>query len=307
MGVSYVKKGVKHSLKAAREVVVSGGAINSPQILLLSGVGPEAELKQHSITAIHHLPGVGKNLQEHPDICVGYTSKKRDGISISFSGLWRQTLYLFNYLFRNKGPLRSSVTDAGGFVKSDPGVEVPDIQLHFLPLLFNNHGRNLKALYKHGFSIHVCTVRPKSRGEVTLESNDPLAAPRIKLNLLTDKDNHDINVLIKGIRKVRRWAESPTLADYKADEIYPGPEVQTDAELEDSIHEHLGNVYHPVGTCKMGNDDMAVVDNRLRVHGLESLRVVDASIMPRLNSGNTNAPTIMIAEKAADMILEDNV
>jgi len=306
VGVSYIKDGKSHTLRAKKEVIVSGGALNSPQVLLLSGIGPKDELEKHNIEVKHNLPGVGKNLQEHPDVCVGFKSKKRDGISVSLLGLWAQTCYFFKMIFANKGPLRASVTEAGGFVKSDPSVEVPDIQLHFLPLLYDDHGRNMKALSQNGFSFHVCSVRPESRGEVTLNSGDPLADPRINLNLLTDTNKTDLNIIIKGIHKAREYAKSPALSDYTLKEVFPGPELQTDEELEDAIYEHLGHVYHPVGTCKMGNDNMAVVDNRLRVHGLQGLRVVDASIMPRLNSANTNAPTIMIAEKAADMILADN-
>ncbi len=306
VGVSYIRKGKKQTIKANKEVVLSSGAFNSPQLLMLSGVGPEDELVRHDIDPVHILPGVGKNLQDHPDVCVGFTSKQRNGVSLTLRGLWLQAKNLLRMVFKNQGTLRASVTEAGGFVKSSPEVETADIQMHFLPLLYDNHGRNLKALSKHGFSFHVCTVRPKSRGDVTLQSSDPLDPPRIKMNLLTDRDDHDISVICKGIRKVREYARQPALADHTLEEVYPGPQYQTDEQLADPIQERLGHVYHPVGTCKMGNDEMAVVDSRLRVHGLENLRVVDASIMPLLNSGNTNAPTIMIAEKASDMILEDN-
>lgn len=306
VGVRYQKQGQTHSIRAGKEVLLSSGSINSPQILMLSGVGPKDELSKHGIKIKHELPGVGKNLQEHPDVCVGFTSKKRDGLTIKPAGVVQLVGKLYNYYVKKEGWFRASTTEGGGFIKSTPEVDVPDIQMHFLPLLFDNHGRNLKALSKDGFSIHVCAVRPESRGEITLESDDPLAAPKIKLNLLTDERRHDLNVLINGIKRVRKYADSPALSDYVLDEIFPGSAVQTDAEIEQGIYERLGHVYHPVGTCKMGRGDMAVVDDRLRVHGLKGLRVVDASIMPTLNSGNTNAPTIMIAEKAADMILADN-
>ncbi len=162
----------------------------------LSGVGPADELAKHNIKQHLELPGVGKNLQEHPDVCVGFTSKKRDGISISIVGLFQLACQFFNYLFRKKGQLRASISEAGGYIKSSPSVEVPDIQLHFLPVLFDDNGRNLRALSKEGFSIHVCVVRPESRGEVTLQSADPLAPPQIELNLLSDENKHDVDILL---------------------------------------------------------------------------------------------------------------
>lgn len=306
VGVRYRSQGVDRIVRADKEVLLSGGSLQTPQLLLLSGVGAREEIKKHGIGLRHELPGVGKNLQEHPDISVAYKSKQQDGLALNTKGLLQLGKQLFNYLTKKEGRFRASVTEAGGFIKSDPSVEVPDVQLHFVPLVFDNHGRNLKAMRQDGFSTHVCSVRPKSRGEVTLASADPLADPRIELNLLGDRDGKDLSVLIKGLKKARKYTESAALSDYVLEEIYPGKHVQTDEEIEAYIHQHLGHVYHPVGTCKMGSDDMAVVDARLKVHGLKGLRVVDASIMPTLNSGNTNAPTIMIAEKAADMILEDN-
>jgi len=306
VGIRYKHQGEDKIARADKEVILSGGSLQTPQLLLLSGVGAPADLIQHGIEVRHELPGVGKNLQEHPDVCVAFKSKKQDGLSIDIKGLLQISGQLYKYFFKKEGWFRTSVTEAGGFIKSSPDVVVPDIQLHFLALVFDNHGRNLKALSQNGFSTHVCSVRPKSRGEVTLHSSDPLAAPKIKFNLLTDSGREDLNVLIKGIRKVREYAKAQALSGYVLEEIFPGKEVQTDEELEADIYKRLGHVYHPVGTCKMGHDELAVVDDRLKVHGLKGLRVVDASIMPTLNSGNTNAPTIMIAEKAADMILEDN-
>jgi len=306
VGIRYRHEGEDKMVRAEKEVILSGGSLQTPQLLLLSGIGGRDELQEHGIDVRHELPGVGKNLQEHPDICVAFNSKKQDGLSVDFKGLIQLTGQLFKYFFKNEGWFRTSVTEAGGFIKSSPDVLIPDIQLHFLHLVFDNHGRNLKALSNNGFSTHICSVRPKSRGEVALHSSDPFASPKITFNLLTDSGDEDLNVLIKGIRKVRDYAKSQALSGYVLEEVFPGKELQTDEELKADIYDRLGHVYHPVGTCKMGHDALAVVDDRLNVHGLNGLRVVDASIMPTLNSGNTNAPTIMIAEKAADMILEDN-
>ncbi|RLA01182.1 MAG: GMC oxidoreductase [Gammaproteobacteria bacterium] len=306
VAVDYVRNGQTIHIKAAKEVLLSTGSISSPQVLMLSGIGPKDELSKHNITENHILAGVGKNLQEHPDVGTCFSSKKRDGYSISPTGLWDITKSMFSYFINGNGPLTTSITEAGGFVKSSPEVEVPDIQFHFLPLIFDNHGRNLRMLAKHGFTFHSCSVRPESRGEVTLNSADPKDDPKINLNLLSDKEGKDLSLLIEGIRRTRKFADAAALAKYRLEEVLPGKDKQTDEELKEYIYKHLGHVYHPVGTCKMGNDEMAVVDSRLRVHGIENLRVVDASIMPRLNSSNTNAPTIMIAEKAADMIIQDN-
>lgn len=306
VSVNYNKNGQITNISASKEIIVSSGAIHSPQVLMLSGIGSKEELAKHNIPQVANLPGVGQNLQEHPDIGTVFTSKKRDGYSVSLSGLWSITKATYQYFVHGKGKLRASITEAGGFVKSADNVEIPDIQLHFLPLLFDDHGRNLSLLAKHGFTFHSCAVRPKSRGEITLSSANYQDDPRINLNMLSDENGVDLSVLIKGIRKTRLYANTKALSEYKLEEVLPGIDKQSDEELESYIHQHLGHVYHPVGTCKMGNDDMAVVDDRLRVHGISNLRVVDASIMPTLIGANTNAPTIMIAEKAAEMILQDN-
>ncbi len=306
VGVSYCKNGKTIKLKASKEVIISSGTIHSPQVLMLSGIGSKDELAKHNINQIIDLPGVGQNLQEHPDIGTAFTSKKRDGYSVSLSGLWSITKATYQYFVHGRGKLRASITEAGGFVKSSGDIKIPDIQLHFLPLLFDDHGRNLSLLAKHGFTFHSCAVRPKSRGEITLNSANYLDAPRINLNMLSDENGEDLSILIKGIRKTRQYANASALSEYKLEEVLPGIDKQSDTQLTEYIHQYLGHVYHPVGTCKMGSDDMAVVDDRLRVHGITNLRVVDASIMPTLIGANTNAPTIMIAEKAADMVLQDN-
>jgi len=212
--------------------------------------------------------------------------------------MWREP---FRYLFGRKGKLESSVTQAGAFLKTSEDLAAPDIQLHFLPLLYDDSGRNLKLMSQSGYSCHVCVLRPKSTGRMSLRSSDPDSPPRIDLNFLDHPD--DRKTLVDGIRVARKILATPAFDDYRGAELNPGPEAQNDEDILARCKERLGLVYHPVGTCKMGQDEMAVVDDSLRVHGLESLRVVDASIMPTLTGGNTNAPTMVIAEKAADLIL----
>jgi choline dehydrogenase-like flavoprotein len=215
--------------------------------------------------------------------------------------MWREP---FRYLFGRKGKLESSITQAGAFLKTSEDLAAPDIQLHFLPLLYDDSGRNLKLMSQNGYSCHVCVLRPKSRGRMTLHSSDPAAPPRIELNFFDHQD--DRKTLVDGIRIARRILATSSFDDYRGDELNPGSAAQSDDEILARCKEKLGLVYHPVGTCKMGHDEMAVVDDTLKVHGLESLRVVDASIMPTLIGGNTNAPTMVIAEKAADLILASN-
>jgi choline dehydrogenase-like flavoprotein len=209
----------------------------------------------------------------------------------------------FRYLFTRKGKLESSVSQAGGFLKTSPELDKPDIQLHFLPLLYDDSGRDLKLMSHKGYSCHVCVLRPKSTGTVSLRSANPADPPRIDLNFLKHED--DRRTLVEGIRVARRILAAPAFDDYRAEELSPGPGKESDEEILAAAKRRLGLVYHPVGTCKMGNDEMAVVDARLRVRGLQGLRVVDASIMPTLIGGNTNAPAMVIAEKAADLIRED--
>lgn len=300
-GVLY-KEGVNDKLvMATKEVILCGGAFNSPQLLMLSGIGDAEHLKQHEINLVHELPGVGKNLQEHVDACVLHSSLKRDGFTMSTGGLLRMMPDTIKYFKTRKGKLAASITEAGAFIKSNPKVKVPDIQLHFLPLLFDDSGRDLKLMSKDGFSCHACVLRPKSRGSVTLDSNDPYAAPVIDFNFFDHPE--DQKTLVDGIRQVRKIMAADALKSWRGEEMHPGSNVQSDAEILQKCKDKLGVVYHPVGTCKMGNDTLAVVDNQLRVHGVKGLRVVDASVMPTLISGNTNATTIMIAERAADLIL----
>ena len=300
-GVEYQSNRKKHSLDARREVIISCGSFNSPALLMHSGIGNQEDLEALGIPVLINLPGVGQNLQEHPDIPLVYKSKKKDGFSLS--GLMARTKEVIQYLFGKRGALANSIVTSGGYIKSDDSLQVPDLQIHFLPLLFSDHGRNIPYLLGHGFSSHICMVRPESRGFLKLKSKDPLVSPLIQLNLL-DTEN-DVRALVIGIRKMREIIAAPVFDAHRGEELFPGEDAQSDEEISARIREHVAHVYHAAGTCKMGNDDMAVVDNRLKVHGIENLRVADCSIMPTVNSSNTNAPAVMIGEKAADMILED--
>jgi len=294
-------KGQDRVLRADREIILSGGAINSPQLLQLSGIGERAELEKLGIQCHHELPSVGRNLQEHVDACVLVSSRKNNGFTASLGGLLKMLPDTIRYIFSKRGKLAKSITEAGGFIKSSDRVDRPDVQLHMLPLLFDDSGRDLKLMSNPGYSVHVCVLRPKSTGTVTITSADPFAAPEIDYNFFADPD--DCKVMVDGIRQARRILAARAFDDYRGEEIHPGPDCQSDEQILEKVKEKVGLVYHPVGTCKMGTDELAVVDPQLKVRGLEGLRVVDASIMPRLTSGNTNAPTIAIAEKAADMIL----
>jgi choline dehydrogenase-like flavoprotein len=301
VGIEYRRKGSSERVFARREVLLSAGAYNSPKLLMLSGIGDPASLAEAGVESFHELPGVGLNLQEHVDSCVLQESLKGDGFRSSPAGLLRMALEPFRYLFGRKGKLESSVTQAGAFLKTSSDLEAPDVQLHFLPLLYDDSGRDLKLMGRKGYSCHVCVLRPRSTGRMTLRSPDPGDPPRIELNFLEHPD--DCKTLVDGIRVARKILASPSFDDYRGEELNPGADAQSDEQILARCKQKLGLVYHPAGTCKMGSDEMAVVDDSLRVHGLESIRVVDASIMPTLIGGNTNAPVMVIAEKAADLIL----
>jgi len=305
VGVEYEQGGEAFSVYAKQEIILSSGSFNSPQLLMLSGIGDQKELQQHGIKLVHDLPGVGKNLQEHVDACVLVKSQKKDGFSVGPHGLMKMLPDVAKYMKSKTGKLANSITQAGGFLKSNPDVEVPDIQLHFVPLLFDDCGRDLKLLSRHGYSLHVCVLRPKSRGALSLKSANPREAIKIDFNFFSDPA--DAKVLVDGIRVARKILASEAFDEYRGEEIHPGEQVESDEDLLQKCKERLGLVYHPTGTCKMGSDSMAVVDSELKVQGIQNLRVVDASIMPTLVSGNTNAPVIAIAEKAAEMILKSNV
>lgn len=301
IAVDFLHKKQQCQVKANREIILSGGAINSPQLLMLSGVGDQVQLAAHGIPCVTHLPGVGQNLQEHVDACVLVKSAKKDGFTATIGGLLNMLPDVFNYVRRKQGKLANSITEAGGFLKSNEHVDRPDIQLHMLPLLFDDSGRDLTLMRQHGYSCHVCVLRPKSRGNVTLQSADPTADPIIDFKFFSHPD--DKKVMVDGIRQLRKILAAPAFSAYHADELSPGIEHTSDEDIFEHIRHRIGLVYHPVGTCKMGQDALAVVDAQLKVHGVKALRVVDASVMPTLISGNTNATTIAIAEKAAELIL----
>lgn len=301
-GVCYKHKGKKVTLTANKEVILSAGAFNSPQVLMLSGIGPKEELDKHGINMLHKLPGVGKNLQEHVDALVVNKYKKTNVIAYRPKALMWMASHLVEFFKSKSGVLTSAVAEAGGFIKSSPELERPDLQLHFIPAAMDDHGRNMKLMCQYGTALHACLLRPKSRGSVTLNGTQPHLHPKIQLNMLQHED--DQKIMIKAVRLAREIYEQPALKANKGEEVFPGNDSQSDEEILEFLKNKANTIYHPVGTCKMGNDDMAVVDNELQVHGIESLRVVDASIMPTLISGNTNAPTIMIAAKIADVILQ---
>jgi len=285
-------------LKAKREVIISGGTINSPQILLLSGIGPAAELSALGITARHDLPGVGENLHDHQGIFMSWSSPDARLYGLSSGALPWMAASPYRYLVERKGAWTTNTCEAGGFIRSLPDLPQPDLQLLFFPQFMNQPRRFVPR--GHGFSWHVSLLQPKSRGKLSLKSARADEAPRLYSGFLTHDD--DLHGLVRGCKEVRRIVAAPAMEKYRTAEIDPGPAAETDDQIADFVRANLGTTYHPAGTCKMGTDPMAVVDPQLRVHGLEGLRVCDASIMPQVTSGNTNAPTIMIAERGADFI-----
>lgn len=304
VGVEVQRKGRVEILSATREVILSAGAVGSPQLLLLSGVGPKAELDRHGIAQVHELPGVGENLQDHLDIHVTVTEKTGFAITLHPSGWLRSLKMLWAYLRGRQGELSSNFAQVGGFIKSDPAQPVPDIQWHMVPFVYANHGQKLGPLFRHrAFTLMSCFLRPESRGRIRLASADPLVKPQIEANYLATE--RDLSVLVTGIRKAREVLSQPAFARHYRAELDPGDAVQSDAQLRDYVRARAETIYHPVGTCKMGVDAAAVVDPRLRVCGVSGLRVIDASIMPTLIGGNTNAPATVIGENGARMIIED--
>ncbi|RRJ85204.1 GMC family oxidoreductase [Aestuariirhabdus litorea] len=303
-GIEVRIKGKLERLSASKEVILSGGSFNSPQLLMLSGIGPAEELARHQIEPVQVLPGVGQNLQEHVDIVSVVKSRHSGPFSLHPSSWWYASRELWRYITQRRGFFSTTFVESGGFIKSSPDKEVPDLQLQFIPMAMDDHGRNLSFLFVRGLSLHNCLLRPQSRGSVTLNSRDPEADPRIDLNMLSHPE--DMSTMIRAVRISRELLRQPALKRWNDEEVFPRADQEGDEEIAEFLREKANHVYHPVGTCKMGQDEMAVVDSRLRVHGVTGLRVVDASIMPTLIGGNTNAPTIMIGAKAADMILADN-
>ena len=297
VGVEYVQdgSGSPETVAANEDVILSAGAINSPQLLMLSGVGPAEHLAAHDISVVHDLPGVGQNLQDHLQVKINYACEKPVSLEGADS-LWN----ILKYLLLNRGPLTSNVAEAGGFTSVTQGTERPEIQFHFGPSYSVNHGFDNPD--GHGFWLGALCLRPESRGRITLQSADPFDDPAVDPQYLTEQA--DVEVLLEGLKLIREILQAEPFDEYRGEEVSPGADVQSEAELIEHIRETAASLYHPVGTCKMGDDEMAVVDDRLRVHGVDGLRVVDASIMPSITSGNTDAPTTMIAEKAADSILD---
>ncbi|MBY4598557.1 GMC family oxidoreductase [Ottowia caeni] len=299
VGVAYVKSGAEQVVRANQEVLLSAGALQSPQLLMLSGIGPADQLRRHDIGVQLDLPGVGANLHDHPDVVQGWdVPGAHDLFGVSAAGAWRVAKGIGRWRRERRGLLTSNFAEAGGFIRSAESELLSDLQLHFVVGKLVNHGRS--AAWGHGFSCHVCVLRPRSRGSLQLASADPLAAPLIDPGFLQDPD--DMRRLIAGFRQMRELLSQPALARHGGRENSAA--MRSDAEIEGFIRAHADTIYHPVGTCRMGKGPFDVVDSRLRVHGVRGLRVVDASIMPQVVSGNTNAPTIMIAEKAAHMIRE---
>ncbi|WP_114972717.1 GMC family oxidoreductase [Rhodoferax ferrireducens] len=299
VGVEFHHEGAVKQLKASREVLLCAGALQSPQILMLSGVGPHAHLLENGIATLHDLPGVGQNLHDHPDVVLVVDAPQaKDLFGLSFSGMVRAIQGIFEWRRHRSGLLTSNFAEAGGFIKSQVSEPIPDLQLHFVVGKLVNHGRT--TTFGHGYSCHVCLLRPRSRGSVTLASKDPLEPPLIDPNFLGERD--DMDRLIRGFKLMRQILAQPALAAIGGRELAASARARTDAEIEHFIRDHADTIYHPAGTCRMGPGTLDVVDAQLRVRGIEALRVVDASVMPRLVAGNTNAPVIMIAEKAADLI-----
>ena len=295
VGVELTHKGKQRRITGG-EIILCGGAINSPQLLMLSGIGPAEHLRENNIQVHHDLPGVGQNLQDHLDICTLISSSSHqtyDKLNHMLAGL--------RYFFGKKGPATSNIAEAGGFVTSSLAQDSrPDIQFHFVPAMLDDHGR--KQLPGRGMTIHACALRPESRGEIRLRSANPLESAVIEPNYL--QTDYDLAMMVECARLGKEIFSQNVFDPYRDGFIFPEESVKSEADTIDFIRRKAETVYHPVGTCKMGNDPMAVVDSDLKVHGINQLRVVDASIMPTLISGNTNAPVFMIAEKCAGSMVD---
>ena len=298
-GVAYRRGSHALQVHAKAEVVLCAGAFQSPQLLMLSGIGPAAMLQSMGIQVKNDLPGVGANLQDHLDVTLAYHSLRSDVLGIAPGAAWQLLKGIHQWRKDGTGLVATPYAEAGAFVRCAPDAQRPDIQFHFVVARVEDHARSLH--WGYGYSCHVCVLRPHSRGSVGLQSRDPLDAPLIDPAFLSD--DRDTALMVEGVKKLRTIMQAPALQAYRGKEIYTA-DIQTDAQWETYIRQRADTIYHPVGTCKMGaaHDLMAVVDPHLSVKGVAGLRVVDASVMPTLVSGNTNAATVMLAEKAADLL-----
>ena len=297
VGVEIKNKNKLEKIFAEKEVLLSAGAINSPQILMLSGVGPKEELKNHGINVISALSGVGENLQDHLETYVQYECTKPVTLYSSFNPINMAFIGLNWFLFK-KGIAAHSNLEIGGFIRTNEMVDYPNMQYHFFPSLVIDHGRQNPSC--HAFQAHVGPMRPTSRGFVKLKSSNPIDPPRIQFNYM--QTEHDLNEMREGIKIARDIFHQKAFNHYRGKEISPGENINSDDDLNNFVRSKGDTAYHPSCTCKMGNDDMSVVDQDLKVYGVEKLRVIDASVMPNIVSGNLNATTVMIAEKASDLI-----
>jgi choline dehydrogenase len=300
-GVAYDQHGQIHEARAERDLIISAGAIQSPQQLQLSGIGDEEVLRANGVTVVKHLPGVGRNFQDHLQVRLIHRCARPVTMNDALQSRAKKAMMGIKYGLARRGPLSMAICYAGAFARTAPEVARPDIQFYFLPVSSENPGEAPHPF--SAFTSAVCQLRPESRGTVMIRSTDPAEAPAIKPNYLSAESDHQ--VVANALKVGRGIARSPAFAPYIDGEYMPGPDVQSDDELVDFARATGNTIFHASGTCKMGSDRDAVVDDRLRVHGVAGLRVVDCSIMPTLVSASTNATAIMIAEKAADMILED--
>jgi len=301
VAVEYDKTGSVRTARARKEILVSGGAYNSPQLLQLSGVGPADLLRQHGIDVALDAPGVGHDLQDHMQVRMVMRCTQPITLNDVVNSPLRKALAGLRYAAFRTGPLSIAAGTSGAFFKTNPRLATPDIQIHFLPFSTDRMGEKLHPF--SGFTASVCQLRPESRGSLRIRSADPTAPPEIRINYLATETDRNANV--EGLKILRKILHAPALSPFVVEEVDPGKKVSTDEELLSYARARGSTIYHPTSTCRMGNDPLAVVDQRLRLRGIEGLRVVDASVMPDLVSGNTNAPIIMIAEKASDMILQD--